>query len=182
MLITQLKRYKGTLLCITFSLMFTAFIGCSSDETTGSQTPQVSEVKITPENATLEVDEQLDFSVVALSATGDTINTNEIDIEWQWWSTDSDVFSVEAGGLATGQNPGEAYCVVEATVHFSQGETPDIDVIYATIGSARINKNNTEKRAIKLEAEVAEYYKSESLAMKKRLRFTGRDSAFVVVF
>lgn len=178
MLKTQLTQCKGTLFCIIVGLVFTAFIGCSSDEPTGTEPPQVSEIRIFPENATLEVDEQIDFSVAALSATGDTIHIDEIDIEWQWWSSDSDVFTVEAGGLATGQNPGEAYCVVEATVSFSQGETPDSDVIliYAAFGSGLINQKMT------LETEVAEIYKSENIAMKKRLRFTGRDSAFVMVF
>jgi hypothetical protein len=177
---TQLVQSKNALLCIIAGLALVAINGCS--DTIESPPPQVSEVRISPDNANLEVGEQLNFSVVALSATGDTIDIDEIDIEWQWWSSDSDVFTVEAGGLATGQNPGEAYCVVEATVGISQRETPDIDVIYATIGSARINKNKTATRTMTLQAEVTELYNSESIAMKKRLRFSGRDSAFVVVF
>jgi hypothetical protein len=178
----QFPEKVSVILFTIAAAALTVASGCSSDETTGSQSPQVSEIRISPDNTSFEVGEQLDFSVVALSATGDTIDISEIDIEWQWWSTDPDVFTVEAGGLATGQNPGEAYCVVEATVDVSQRESPDIDVMYATIGSGQINQNKAVNRTMTLEAEVAEYYKSESIAMKKRLRFNGRDSAFVVVF
>jgi hypothetical protein len=155
---------------------------CSSDDATRSQSPQVSQISIHPQEASLEVGQQLDFSVVALTATGEVIDTDEINIEWQWWSTDTDVFTVEPGGLATAQNPGEAFCMIEAVVDVSQRTAEEIDVIYASISFGQGSKSNIQSLKLELAEEVAEYYDTEHVAMKKRLRFTGRDSAFVFVF
>lgn len=173
-----LFKYDYLIVQLTLLCCLIITTACSEGDTTSSQIVQVSSISIHPQVAEFRVGEETNFSVFALTATGDTIDTNEIDIEWQWWSSNPDVFTVEAGGLATGQNQGEAFCIVEATVVFSEGEIPDIDVMYATIGADRLNQNRT----MKLKAEVAEFYKSENVAMKKRLRFTGRDSAFVFVF
>jgi hypothetical protein len=77
---------------------------------------QVTEIAIEPDNASFGVGEELKFSAFALTAAGDTVNTDDLDIVWEWWSTDPDVFTVEPGGLATGHNPGEAFCVIEAVI------------------------------------------------------------------
>jgi hypothetical protein len=93
------------------------FNGCdSNDEEPLAEDQRVESISIHPETAELEVGEQVDFSVVGLTAEGDTVDTGDLDVEWRWWSTNEDVFTVEPGGLATARGPGEAYCVVEATV------------------------------------------------------------------
>ena len=175
----QSNWYLLVVISVVLPLMFNA---CSSDDTTGSQSPQVSQISIHPQEASLEVGQQLDFSVVALTAAGEVIDTDEIDIEWQWWSTDTDVFTVEPGGLATAQNPGEAFCMIEAVVDVTQRAAEEMDVIYASISFGVGSKSSIQSRKLELAEEVAEFYDTENIAMKKRLRFTGRDSAFVFVF
>lgn len=158
-------------------------IGCSGDSSTGPSDPQVSEISIFPKETTLEAGDQVDFSVFALTEAGDTINTDEIDIEWQWWSTDPDVFTVEPGGLATGQSTGEAFCVVEATVSVSQNISDKLDIRYAGI-NFNVNKDErTETKSLKLLLEDSDLLEVDKAALKKnRLRFTGRDSAIVFIF
>lgn len=56
----------------------------------------------------LTVGEQVDFSVAALTAEGDTIR----DVSFQWAPSDPVVFTVQENGVATGQEAGTAYCRV----------------------------------------------------------------------
>lgn len=93
-----------------------AFFGCSEDNSTGSEPDELkgAEVVIKPQNASLEINEEIDFSAFVVSASGDTVN-DELDINWNWRSSDPDVFTVEDDGNATGRNSGEAYCIVEAS-------------------------------------------------------------------
>lgn len=70
-------------------------------------------IAISPDSVAISVGEQVNFSVVALTASGDTVRDPDLAI--RWWSTDSTVFTVEEDGLATGQGSGTAYCMVEAT-------------------------------------------------------------------
>lgn len=157
--------------------------GCSDDNSTGPVTPQVAKISISPEEATLETEEQIDFSVFALTENGDTIDTDDIDIEWQWWSTDPNVFDVEPGGLATGKNSGEAFCVVEATVSVSQSIAEERDIRYAGFAFSGNKKKGTDKNNIKLLLDESERLENKKAAFKEnRLRFTGRDSAIVFVF
>ena len=92
------------------------FSGCNDEDDPDLREAQIERVSIYPEVASFAVGDQLDFSTFVITNTGDTIDTEDIDIEWEWWSTDTTVFTVEEGGRATGQNPGEAYCVIEATI------------------------------------------------------------------
>ena len=151
---------------------------CSSDDATGPQGPQIVEIAISPDNATFAVGEQLDFTVFALTATGDTLDTNGLDIEWQWWSTDADVFTVEAGGLATGQNPGEAYCVVEAIINVAQLNTDVPNDLIVQTGILRDATRHQDLSAVNNDV-IAKF---ETISMNNMLRFTGRDSAFVMIF
>lgn len=150
--------------------------GCSSDETTGPQDLQIVDISISPESAELEIGQELEFSAVALTATGETVDISDLDISWDWWSTDPDVFTVEPGGLATGQNEGNAWCVVEAVVDVSQELTQPVDRI---IVQANVLQSAAEWLPInnfKIELDI------EHVTMKNMMRFTGRDSAFVMVF
>jgi hypothetical protein len=113
--------------------------GCESETLTEPESLGIEQVAISPSTASIPVGEQYEFSAVLVTADADTIDPSDLDVVWEWWSTDPSVFEVEAGGLATGLNPGEAFCVVEVTV-----------------------------------LEVA--------AKNQRRNFTGRDSAFVMIF
>lgn len=88
-------------------------IGCDSNDVTEEPEVEIASVAISPDSVSIEVGESVEFSTVAVTTAGDTIPDADLDIEW--WSTDTDVFTVEAGGVATGLEPGEAYCMIEAT-------------------------------------------------------------------
>lgn len=81
--------------------------GCDSNEV--AEDPEIARVEISPDNASIAVGEQVNFSAVALTASGDTVR----DLDLRWWSTDPAVFTVEDNGVATGENPGAALCKVE---------------------------------------------------------------------
>lgn len=177
----RLCKSAYSVLTVYFILSLCMLGGCSEDNSTGPDTPQVTKISISPDEATLETGEQIDFSVLALTETGDTVDTDEIDVEWQWWSTDPDVFDVEPGGLATGHNSGEAFCVVEATVSVSHNIAEELDIRYAGIGSNGNKK--AEIKSMKLSLDDSELLEIEKAAFKnKKLRFVGRDSAIVFVF
>lgn len=108
--------------------------GCDKEDDTEPQNDQIERILIIPQNASIAVGEQLEFSTVGITSDGDTVETAGMGLEWNWWSTDPYVFTVDDSGKATGQNPGEAFCVLDF-------------------------------------AETT-----------SRLKFTGRDSAFVVIF
>jgi hypothetical protein len=110
------------------------FSGCDKDDDAEPQNDQIEQILIIPQNASIAVGEQLEFSTVGVTADGDTVPTAGMGLEWNWWSTDTDVFTVDNDGVATGQNPGEAFCILDFNEATSQ------------------------------------------------LKFTGRDSAFLVIF
>jgi len=101
---------------LTALVIFTPFamVGCDSNdvETTEFES-EVSEIRIFPDSAILEVEDQVDFSFVALSEAGDTVR--DVNFEINWWSTDSTVFKVEDDGRAIAGEPGTAYCMIEVT-------------------------------------------------------------------
>lgn len=110
----RLSNY--TILIFIFVGLLT-FIGCSDNGTAtdpDEEDVDVSKVVIEPQEATFEVGEQQEFTAFLISATGDTVDNEELDINWNWFSSDPDVFTVEDGGTATGHNEGEAFCIVEA--------------------------------------------------------------------
>ncbi len=90
--------------------------GCSSDEVAGPDGHGVVEVRIEPQEATFSVGEQEQFQALLLDADGSAVDPEGLDVTWDWWSSDTEVFTVEPGGLATGQAAGEAYCIIEVTV------------------------------------------------------------------
>jgi hypothetical protein len=94
------------------------FTGCRGDDVTGPESFEIVDIAITPDSVSFDAGEQQEFSVLALTDAGDTIELKNTDIEWEggWWSSDTDVFTVENNGLATGKNPGEAFCIVEVTL------------------------------------------------------------------
>jgi hypothetical protein len=164
------------------SFCFLIFNGCSDDDAAGPQSEQVSSINIHPETATITEDEQIDFSVVLLSATGDTLGPDDFDVEWQWWSTDPGVFTVEAGGKATGQNPGDAYCVVEATIQVARYVKDVPDQLIVQAGFSADGENRFQTTNLTMPAGNVDFAEMENISANNMLRFVGRDSALVVVF
>lgn len=85
--------------------------GCDSNDP-GSQ-DQLADVAIVPESVTLGVDENVEFSAVGLTASGDTVRDADLNLTWE--STDPSVFTVDDGGTATGQEAGTAFCTIATT-------------------------------------------------------------------
>ena len=102
------------LLGFTGAIMFS---GCEKDDDTEPQNDQIEHVVIIPQSASIAVGEQLEFSTAGVTADGDTVDISGMDLglEWNWWSTDPDVFTVDNDGIATGIYPGEAYCILDFT-------------------------------------------------------------------
>ena len=94
-------------------------VGC--DTTDLAEEEQIASIAIFPDSVALEVGEQVDFDVVALTASGDTVENANLKL--RWWSTDTAVFTVEENGLVTGQGSGRAFCKVEATDGEAAGKT-----------------------------------------------------------
>ena len=91
-------------------------IGCSGDDVTGPDGHGVVDIRIEPQDASFSVGEQEQFQALLLDADGNSVEPEGLDVTWEWWSSDTEVFAVEPGGLATGQAAGEAYCIIEVTV------------------------------------------------------------------
>lgn len=73
------------------------------------------------DDATIEAGETVKFTGFALTESGDRIPLSELNENWSWdWeSTDAAVFTVDAEDNATGEEEGEAFCVLRL-------EGPDI--------------------------------------------------------
>ena len=83
--------------------------GCDSNE--DAPVDQIESIAISPDTVSIGIGEQREFTVVRLTASGDTVR--DADLTLTWWSTDPSVFTVDAG-TATGQQAGTAFCKVEA--------------------------------------------------------------------
>lgn len=111
------RTYKGYIIAMIIAGVL-GMCSCSDDNSaTGPEDDEIeiAEIVIEPQNATFEVGEQYEFSAFLISATGDTVN-EEFDVGWNWYSSDPNVFTVEAGGTARGHSEGEAHCIVEASI------------------------------------------------------------------
>lgn len=84
---------------------------CDSTDPNTSES-EIAEIRIDPTSATIPVGETMDFTFVALTASGDTVRDANLDVNW--WSTDTTVFTVQPGGLAFAHEAGTAFCMVEA--------------------------------------------------------------------
>ncbi len=106
------------------ALKITAFVfagvvalsSCNKDDDSDTNGMEIEKIAITPEDASMAVGEQEDFSAYALTTAGDTLYFDDLDVDSRWWSSDTTVFTVQENGVATGKNAGEAYCIIEATV------------------------------------------------------------------
>ena len=114
-----------------------AFISCDDDNSvTGPEENEIenAEVVIEPQNVSIEVDEQIDFSAFVVTPSGDTLN-EEFNFHWNWYSSNPDVFTVQNNGTATGHNSGEAFCIVEAS---TGSEKIRAKLRYVGLDSARV--------------------------------------------
>jgi hypothetical protein len=118
---TRLNQTSAILIMVFTFVGTVIFSSCESDDDVEPQNDEIDQIIIVPRGASIAVGEQFEFSAVGLTATGDTIERADLDLdhEWIWWSTDPDVFTVEDNGIATGHTPGEAFCVLE----FSHSES-----------------------------------------------------------
>ena len=97
--------------------------GCSDDDVTGPENGHdVVEVVIEPPVAEIEAGDFQEFEALLLDAQGNTVDPSELegfDIDWEWWSSDTDVFTVEqdgSAGIGAGESSGEAFCIIEVTI------------------------------------------------------------------
>lgn len=117
MIYSKAQLFKTTVFFVTVILIVGILnIGCEDNNPTESEEDDLkgAEVVIKPQNVSIEVDEQIDFSAFVVSASGDTVN-EEFNFQWNWYSSNPDVFTVQNNGTATGHNSGEAFCIVEAS-------------------------------------------------------------------
>lgn len=111
-------------------------IGCEDNNSTESEEEELkgAEVVIEPQNVSMEVDEQVNFSAFVVSASGDTVN-EDFNFQWNWYSSNPEVFTVQNNGTATGKNSGEAFCIVEASTGNSKIVTKMVPI---GLDSARV--------------------------------------------
>ena len=97
--------------------------GCDSDDVTGPEVDHgVVEVVIEPREAEIEAGNYQEFEALLKDAQGNTVDPSELDgfdIDWEWWSSDTDVFTVQqdgSAGIGAGESPGDAFCIIEVTI------------------------------------------------------------------
>ena len=100
------SRLRALFVLPLLLLALPGLVGCDS---TDNDETEVAQIIISPDSAEIAIGEAIDFSAVALSVSGDTIPNPDLT----WVSTDEEVFSVAAGGIATGKETGTAFCRVE---------------------------------------------------------------------
>ncbi len=103
-------------LCLTLAIAVIVFVVSCDSVTDPNEGHGVEQIVISPQSADIPVGEQKQFSAHALDADGDTIDTEGLEIEWEWWSTDTEIFTVNEEGLVEALSAGEADCIVEATI------------------------------------------------------------------
>ena len=132
---THFSRTSGFL--VTFILIAGILnTGCEDNNPTESEEDNLegAEVVIEPQNVSIDVNEQIDFSAFVVSASGDTVN-EEFNFQWNWYSSDPEVFTVQSNGTATGHHSGEAFCIVEAS---TGSEKIRAKLRYVGLDSARV--------------------------------------------
>lgn len=98
---------------LTCAALLAACFVAGCDSTDAAEDDEIQEVVMLPESIEIEVGETADFELVPVTASGDTVRDGLLDV--RWWSTDTTVFTVTEGGLATAVDTGSAYCMAEGT-------------------------------------------------------------------
>lgn len=103
-----------TMRYVLVPFLFVLSIGLiSCDDDVAGTDPVVTDVRMIPDSVGLTVGEEEDFSFELLSTTGEVVEDPNIDVDW--WSTDSTVFTVDESGRAVAQDSGRAFCMVEVS-------------------------------------------------------------------
>ena len=105
-------------LCLTAALAITLFIAaCDTDDIAGPEDPEIAAIIISPSEAEIGVGEQEQLSFELHDESGQPVDRDGLDMEIEWITTDPDVVTLDQSGLATGQSPGQEYCIIDVTVH-----------------------------------------------------------------
>ena len=110
--------YQCANILITAGLVWSVIIGCDDSTSTNESDLQVTDALIlldgVEDEVTVEMGETVKFTGYAVIESGERIPLDELSDEWSWeWqSTDTSVFTVDTEGNATGEEEGEAYCVI----------------------------------------------------------------------
>lgn len=97
--------------CLYIVLFFTALLlGCDSNDS-GLVDDEIAGIRMLPESVTMEPGDQAQFSIVAVTESGEEIEDHDFDL--RWWSSDTEVFTVSENGIAVANEPGEAWCIAE---------------------------------------------------------------------
>jgi hypothetical protein len=120
------RKFKSMQSALKISVLVFAglatLISCYKEDDNATNDVEIEKIAITPEDASMAVGEQEDFSAYALTTKGEKLYFDELDVESHWWSSDTDVFEVQENGVATGKSKGDAYCILEATIHLKSGQ------------------------------------------------------------
>lgn len=117
MLMSKLNFLPFKLIAITLTLSSLFIVnGCSDDNPTSPEEPQVANIIISPDSVEINVGDEIDFSAVALTADGDTIE----DANLEWISSDPSVFTVQDNGTITGESEGTAFCGIDVADNLSK--------------------------------------------------------------
>jgi len=119
-------KYKfalsSTILIFLFMVSILKF-GCGGDDVTGPEDGHgVVEVVIEPPVAEIDTGNNQEFEAFLKDAQGNIVDPAELDgfdIDWEWWSTDTNVFTVEqdgSTGIGAAESSGEAFCIIEVTI------------------------------------------------------------------
>lgn len=102
---------RKRLLSIAAYVFLIAF-GAAACDTNDPAADEIAEIRMEPDDATMTVGETTDFSVMGVTESGDVVE--DANLDFQWWSTDTTVFTVTENGVATARGEGEAFCVAES--------------------------------------------------------------------
>jgi len=114
---------SSTIIIFLFMALLLTF-GCSTDDVTGPENGHgVVEIVIMPPEAEVDVGDFQEFEAFLIDSQGNTIDPSELDgfdIDWEYWSTDTNVFSFfeqdGSVGIGAGESSGEAFCIIEVTI------------------------------------------------------------------
>lgn len=104
-------RFKVKSICLLFIAVSTMLTGCLTNNDESESQNQIASIHISPDSASIAVGSSREFTAYALNAAGDTVHNAEI--QFNWWSSDTEVFTVEDNGTATGKAEGSAFCIIE---------------------------------------------------------------------
>ena len=106
------------ILCLISAFAITLLIvACDTSGVTGTEDPEIAAIVISPSEAEIDVGEQEQLSFELLDESGETVDTEILDMETEWITTDPGVVTLDESGIATGQSPGQEYCIIDVTVH-----------------------------------------------------------------